>query len=276
LEATAAAGSRAAKNGDESLMFNQRFPAAAAIAIVSCWLCAPRAFARDIARNATATSADPILTAQLDVPERSLVDTKGRPKAVRLYFHAVRELRRGKAAGAEKQALRAVGMDAGFADADALAATAALAQRQFSRAALEATNAAHIDAQDEKAWVILATADNYLGRYADALEALSHVREEDRSMWQVAYQWARAEAGENDAAQTLDWANCAALTAPAGFAPLHLLRASALLAAGEHALAGDELEIYLRLIGKNAPERDALLRQLVRIRALPAYNALRN
>ncbi len=190
------------------------------------------------------------------------------PKAMRFYQRAVRELHGGDAAQAEKDAQRAVRADAKFADAEALAATAALSQGQFERGRAEAEDAVRIDNADEKAWVILATADNHLGNYAEAETALSHVRKQDQATWQVAYQWARAEAGQEHAALALEWANRAALTAPPDFAPLHLLRASALLAAGQNAQAAGELEIYLQLRGANAPEREAISRELNQLRAL--------
>ena len=40
------------------------------------------------------------------------------------------------------------------------------------------------------------------------------------------------------------------------FAPLHLLRASVLLAMGDNARAADELDIYLQLPSVNASQRD--------------------
>jgi hypothetical protein len=260
-----------------------RIKTATAIGIALCCLSAPRALAKHIAQNAKA-SPNPILTSQLDWPESSLFESGIRPEAVRLYAQAAGELRRGQLGEAEKDARRAVEIDATFADAEALAATAALSQRQFARACDEAGNATRIDVNDEKAWVVLATADNYLAEYDDAIDALQHVREEHWTTWQVAYQWSRAEAGLNNAAQTLEWANRAALTAPSGFAPLHLLRASALLAAKRNGQAADELETYLELLSRNAPERNGLIRELARIRSLPQtptgevaeYNALRN
>ncbi len=259
------------------------FKLAAAIAIALCCLCAPRALAKDVGQNTNASS-DPILSAQLDSSENSLIQSGIQSGAVRLYLKAAAELRAGKYPSAEKDALRAVDADAKFADAYALAATAALAERQFARAREEAGSAVRINENDEKAWVILATANNYLAEYDNAIDALHHVREEHRTTWQVAYQWTRAEAGLNNAADTLEWAARAALTAPSGFAPLHLLHASALLAAGRNAQAADELATYLRLLDSDAPQRAALTRELKRIRAstppdtneISEYNALRN
>ncbi|MEO6828652.1 MAG: hypothetical protein ABI164_02505 [Acidobacteriaceae bacterium] len=60
------------------------------------------------------------------------------------------------------------------------------------------------------------------------------------------------------------------------------MRRIALLAAGRSSQCADELEIYLQLLSRNAPERTALIRELQRIRRLPAtgqdgeYNALAN
>jgi hypothetical protein len=229
-------------------------------------------------------------THNVEIPDLLLSEAGIRPQAVRMYRQAVRELHSRDIAAAEKDARRAVSLDAKFADADALAATAALAERQFTRARTEASDAVHIDVNDEKAWVILATADNYLGKYADAVDALSHVRQKDQTTWQVAYQWARAEAGQDNTTKTLEWVNRAALTAPPGFAPLHLLRASAMEATNQFSQAARELEIYLQLSGENAPERQELTRELYRLRELaqeegtsmpgaegmPAYNALAN
>ena len=190
------------------------------------------------------------------------------PRAMQFYDRAVRELHQGHAVPSEKDALRALQIDKHFADAAALAATAALKQQQFDRARMEATQAAQIDSADEKAWVILATADNYLGKYSDAADALGHVQPQDQGTWQVAYQWARAEAGQQHLQQCLDWTNRAALSAPPNFAPLHLLRASVLLAMGDTARAADQLEIYLQLPSVNPSQRDLLTQELHRLRKL--------
>ncbi|MHB8301418.1 MAG: hypothetical protein ACYDC6_01080 [Acidobacteriaceae bacterium] len=207
------------------------------------------------------------------------------------YRQAVLELHRGDATRAARDAQRAIHLDKKFADAYALAATAALTERNFPLARAQAMQAVQIDGRDGKAWVVAATADNYLGQYAAAAAALGHVRPQDRSTWQVAYQWARAEAGQQNSQQALEWSNRAALTAPAEFAPLHLLRASVLLAVDQYARSADELETYLHLIGNNAPRRDELLQELQRLRGLaqanppvpaaptapaPEYNALAN
>ena len=255
-----------------------RFRMVAAVAIGMCFLCAPHALGQPAESTA---SGDPVLTAQLDLPDTSMMESGIAPAAMVFYRKAVEELHQGKSVAAEKDACRAAQTDEKFADADALAATAALAQRRFARALTEANAAVQIDPKDEKAWVILATADNYLAQYGDALDALRHVAAEHWTTWQVAYQWARAETGLDDGAQTLDWANRAALTAPSSFAPLHLLRASALLAVGDNAQSADELEVYLQLLNQRAPERAELTRELKHIRALPAqvavvHNALEN
>jgi hypothetical protein len=238
--------------------------AALAAPVIAFCLCGQAAIAQGPgAKDAGMPAA---LLANSSISAAALSESGIRPKAMRLYQRAVRELHGGDAARAEKDALRAVGDDAKFADAEALAATAALSQRQFERGRVDAEDAVRMDKADEKAWVILATADNHLGHYADAEIALSHVRQQDQATWQVAYQWARAEAGQGRAQQTLDWANRAALTAPLDFAPLHLLRASAFLAASQYPQAANELEVYLQLLEPNAPERAPLTRELQQLR----------
>lgn len=248
-----------------------------AIAIGLCCLCAPGTLAQHPVekkpKQVAIERSNGIFADQAAPAEGRMTEQGIKPKAMRMYRRAVGELHRGQAASAEKDARRAVQQDAKFADADALAATAALAQRQFSRARAEAGDAARINANDEKAWVVLATADNYLAKYTDAVDALSHVRRQNWATWQVAYQRARAEAGLNNAAQALDWANRAALTAPSGLAPLHLLRASALLVANDYSASADELEIYLQLLNPNTPEREELTHELHRLRNMPNSTA---
>jgi tetratricopeptide (TPR) repeat protein len=202
----------------------------------------------------------------------SLAESGIQPNALEIYGRAVRELHQGHAVLAETDATRALQRDPKFADAAALAATASLMQEQFARASTEATHAIQINAQDEKAYVILATAQNYLGNYSAAADALRHVSPQDQT-WQVAYQWARAEAGLQHLPQCLDWLNRAALSAPVSFGPLHLLRASALLAMGDNARAADELDIYLQFPSINAAQRDMLTQELHRLRALPPPNS---
>jgi len=203
----------------------------------------------------------------------SLTESGIQPDALRIYDQAAHELHQGHAVIAEADATRALQRDPKFADAAALAATAALMQEQFARASTEATQAIRINADDEKAYVILATAQNYLGHYSAAADALRHVRPHEQQTWQVAYQWARAEAGMQHLPQCLEWLNRAALSAPVNFAPLHLLRASALLAMGDNAHAADELDTYLQFPSVNTAQRDLLTQELHRLRALPPSNS---
>jgi tetratricopeptide (TPR) repeat protein len=231
------------------------FKLSIAIAVAAGCMAVPIALAQD----ATApTHAD------------SLIESGIQPDALLIYDRAVRELHQGHAVVAEADANRALQRDSKFADAAALAATAALMQQQFARAAAEAHRAIQINAADEKAYVILATAQNYLGNYSAAADALRHIPPQEQQAWQVAYQWARAEAGLQQLPQCLEWLNRAALSAPVNFAPLHLLRASALLATGENARAADELEIYLQFPSVNPAQRDLLTQELRRLRALPS------
>lgn len=203
----------------------------------------------------------------------NLTESGIQPDALQMYQRAVYALHQGHAVIAETEANRALQRDPKFADAAALAATAALMQEQFARAATEATHAIQINAADEKAYVILATAQNYLGHYSAAADALRHVRPQEQQTWQVAYQWARAEAGLQHLQECLEWLNRAALSAPVNFAPLHLLRASALLAMGDNARAADELEVYLQFPSVNSAQRDLLTQELHRLRQLPPSSA---
>ncbi|MGA9958079.1 MAG: hypothetical protein WBQ06_07330, partial [Acidobacteriaceae bacterium] len=102
----------------------------------------------------------------------SLTESGIQPDALQMYDRAVHELHQGHAVLAETDANRALQKDPKFADAAALAATASLMQQQFLRASAEATQAIHINPADEKAYVILATAQNYLGDYSAAADAL--------------------------------------------------------------------------------------------------------
>ncbi|MES2222385.1 MAG: hypothetical protein V4587_15640 [Acidobacteriota bacterium] len=233
----------------------------------------PAAVAQNIAgdRNAGTPSQDDTTAS---VHADNLIESGIRPDALQSYLRAARELHQGHAVVAEQEANRALQQDATFADAAALAATAALVQQQFARAASEAAGAIRINAADEKAYVILATAQNYLGDYSAAADALRHVRPQEQQTWQVAYQWARAEAGLQHLPECLEWLNRAALSAPANFAPLHLLRASALLASGDKARAADELEVYLQLPSVNEAQRELLTQELRQLRQQPSSSAV--
>ncbi len=249
-----------------------RFKAGIAVAVVIGCLSIPQTPAQSAGSNANAENSSQVAS-PIATHEGNLTESAIQPEALQIYLRAVRELHQGHAAAAEQDAIRAFHIDRKFADASALAATAALVQQQFERAAAEATQAVQINAADEKAYVILATAQNYLGHYSAAAEALRHVRPQEQQTWQVAYQWARAEAGLQDFQKCLEWANRAALSAPPNFAPLHLLRASLLLTLGENARAADELEIYLQLPSVNASQRDLLTQEMHRLRTLPQSSA---
>lgn len=242
-------------------------PLKLSIAVALGCLSIPLTVAQQNAPNANAFSKS-----DAAIPPKTVHQAESgiQPEALQIYDRAVRELHHGHAVLAEADANRALQQDANFADAAALASTAALMQEQFARAATEATQAIRINAADEKAYVILATAQNYLGNYPAAAEALRHVRPQEQQTWQVAYQWARAEAGQQHLQECLEWLNRAALSAPVNFAPLHLLRASALLATGDNARAADELDIYLQFPSVNPAQRDGLTQELHRLRQLPS------
>lgn len=189
-------------------------------------------------------------------------------KARAAYARGVQALLAGKYAEAEHAARQAIGQDKNFSDAYALAATAELSQRKYAQAQTMAQQAVSTDAISVKARVILATADNYLGEYDAAAAALEPVQDFASGWWQAAYQRARAEAGMEHAEAALEWSNRAALLAPAGFAPLHLLHASALAAAAHYAQAAGELAAYLQIEGAQAPQRAMLEEQLARLQQL--------
>ena len=158
----------------------------------------------------TPTNASPDNSSPLPIPQlkrrsaSDLASTVGQetsPKALQFYRQAMHELHQGETSAAAKHSQQASRIDENFADAYALAATVSLVQRNYTLARTQAVRAAAIDPRDEKAWVIGATADNYLGMYADAIIALSHIPEQDSGTWQVAYQRARAEAGQQNAQQ---------------------------------------------------------------------------
>jgi len=248
------------------------FKLSIAVAVTFGCLSIPIASAQSVGSNANAEIASQF-DASTPNNADNMTESGIQSDATQMYERAVRELHQGHAVPAEKDANHALQMDPKFADAAALAATAALKQQQFQRAAAEATQAIQINAADENAYVVLATAQNYLGHYFDAADALRHVRPQDQQTWQVAYQWARAEAGLQHLQECLEWLNRAALSAPVNFAPLHLLRASALLAIGDNARAADELDIYLQSPSVNPSQRDLLTQELHRLRQLPPMNS---
>lgn len=248
------------------------FKLSIAVALAFGCLSIPIALAQGAGANVNAAPSSQF-DASIPTTADNLTESDIGPDALQIYERAVHELHQGHAVIAEADANRAMQQDPKFADAAALAATAALMQQQFQRAAAEATQAIHINATDEKAYVILATAQNYLGDYSAAADALRHVRPQEQQTWQVAYQWARAEAGLQHLPECLQWLNRAALSAPVNFAPLHLLRASALLAMGDNARAADELEVYLQFPSVNASQRELFTQELHRLRQLPQSSA---
>lgn len=210
-----------------------------------------------------------------DTTVASIAQLTAPKKANMLYLQGVRALQAGRADEAARDAEQSIQAGARFSDVYALAATAELSQRGFVQAQSAARAAIHADSSSIKAYVVLATADNYLGQYADAVTALAPVQGASGQWWQISYQQARAEAGLENAQAALEWSNRAALQAPAEFAPLHLLHASALASVAQYAQAAEELEIYLQLEGDQAPQHAALQRELEQLRQLatrPAQN----
>ncbi len=219
------------------------------------------------AAQAAANVPAPILTLQLP-PLQGEGSPRTNAGAAAAFQRGVRALHRGKGARAEHEARRALRLNPDFAEAWSLAATASLAQRNFGKAAQQAATAARLSPADATPWILLATAENHRGQYADAEGALEHVQFNGDEPWQADFQEARAAAGMGRGAEVLTWTDRAALAAPASFAPLHLLRASALAARGQYQIASDELEQYLRLAGTRDPQQSALRAEVTRLRGL--------
>jgi hypothetical protein len=234
----------------------------------SLWFCLILVLAaRPVCAQTAAEEMVPVLTLQLPTlaPGQRLT---GNAKASAAYLRATQDLTRRKIARAAHEAGQAVRWAPESAPAWTLAATVSLAEYRFDRAAVQAAAAGRLAPQMIPAWIVLATAENYRDHYAAALAALSHVSFSGEEPWQADYQRARAAAGLEQGAAVLLWSNRAALSAPAGFAPLHLLRASALANTGQYRAASEELAAYLRLIRNRSVEAAGLRRELKRLQAL--------
>lgn len=224
--------------------------------------------ARNTFAQSATTAPAPVLTLQLAPP----APPEGRPavsaKAATAYRRGVAALHKGKNAHAERDARRALRLAPSFAEAWALAATASLAQRDFKSATQQAATAVRLAPGMEAAWILLATAENHRGQYAEAMRALQHLPFTGNDPWQADYQRARAAAGLREGPAVLAYTNRAALAAPQAFAPLHLLRASAMADQGEYKNAAEELTLYIQLAGDRSPDHAALQQEVARLRAL--------
>jgi hypothetical protein len=210
----------------------------------------------------------PVLTMQLPLAAAPEDTPPFNKRAAALYRRGADALRKGKNACAERDAQHAARLAPGFADAWALAATASLARRDFGAAEQQAATAVRLDPGMQTGWILLATARNHSGQYAAAQRALDHVEFAGEEPWQADYQRARAAAGLGEGPEVLAFSNRAALTAPAGFAPLHLLRASALAGQKQYRDAAEELALYLGLTGARSPEHAVLQQEAAQLQAM--------
>ena len=182
-------------------------------------------------------------------------------KALRHFDKAKSFDQHSRLAEADAEAQKAIVIDPDFAAAHLLRASVQVKEHSFLAAISSVAEARRIEPDTQWSGVVLASAYNGLHRYAEAGDALEHLKGDEASSWQAAYERARSAIGLRDISAALRWSEAALSGAPADFADRLLVRANSLVLAGRWRDAASQLEAYLKTKG-SAQRRPQVLAAL--------------
>lgn len=119
-------------------------------------------------------------------------------------------------------------------------------RRDENEAALEYLDrAAKIDPYFSLTYLGLGALFNRTSHYADAERALERAATLDPASWQAYFEMAKTMVGKGEYSRAVTYADRARALAPADFAPIHLVRANALMALKDFREAATELQAYV-------------------------------
>jgi tetratricopeptide (TPR) repeat protein len=120
-----------------------------------------------------------------------------------------------------------------------------LSENKLENATRKAEQAVKSDVGYGMGYIVLASVYNSLQRYDDAVGTLERGLPLVPNSWQAHFEMSKALLGKGDYQRSLASADRAQQMVPSGYAPLHLLRAHALLGLKSYTEAIAELEKYL-------------------------------
>ena len=178
---------------------------------------------------------DSVSVAQLKVPE----------KARDAYNKAQKDMSKEKLDDARRHIEEALQIAPGFSDALVLRGVLKLDSNDGTGAVADLEQAVQSDPNNAMAFLALGSAYNLQSRFQDALRVLDHGVGLSPRSWQGYFELGKAFLGQSDYAAALRQLNKAEELAPKAYAPVHLVKAHALLGMKDYQEAISELEAYL-------------------------------
>ncbi|HYX71095.1 MAG TPA: tetratricopeptide repeat protein [Terriglobales bacterium] len=166
-------------------------------------------------------------------------------KARDIYHKAERALDKQKYDEAEKQVNKALELFPAYADALTLRALLRLDAGRTPEALDDLQKAIHADASYALAYVVMGAAQNQTSKFDDAVRTLQRGISLNPASWQAYFEMGKAFVGKGDFPTAIRNLDQAQQMAPATYAPLHLVKAHALLGMKNYTDAMAELEKYL-------------------------------
>jgi len=194
---------------------------------------------------------DSVSVAQLKIPE----------KARDAYNKARKDVDKGKLDDARRHIEEALQVAPEFSDALTLRGILKLDGNDASGAIADLEKAVQSDPNNSMAFLALGSAYNQQSRFQDALRVLDHGVGLSPRSWQGYFELGKAFLGQSDYDAALRQLNKAGDLGPKEYAPIHLVKAHALLGLKNYPEAISELEAYLEKDpkGPNSDEARAVL-----------------
>lgn len=169
------------------------------------------------------------------------------PGKARDAFHkAQRAMDKQKYAQAEKDVDKALQIFPAYADALTLRALLRMDGDRLPEAIEDLQNAIHDDPNYSLAYIVMGAAFNQTSRFDDAIRVLQRGMALNPASWQAYFEMGKSFVGKGDFAAGIRNLDRAEQMAPQNYAPLHLVKAHALLGMKSYTDAIAELEIYLQ------------------------------
>ena len=166
-------------------------------------------------------------------------------KAREAFQKAQKALEKEKLADAEKQVNKALEIFPTYADALTLRALLHMDAGRSSQALDDLQNAIHNDPRYSLAYIVMGAVFNQNANFDDAVRTLQRGISLNPSSWQAYFELGKAFVGKGDFPIAIRNLDRALQMAPDAYAPLHLVKAHALLGLKSYTDAMTELEKYL-------------------------------
>jgi len=191
-------------------------------------------------------------------------------KARDLLKKAQAAANKNKPEDVNKYLTRALEIYPQFAEALTFRGILKLDANQVPAAIEDLEKAVHYDAGAPMSYLVLGAAYNLAERFDDALRMSDHGVALMPSAWQGYFEMAKSYVGKADYPRAIQQIDKAISFAPKDFAPVHLVKAHALLALKNYSEAMGELQAFLERAPKNDPNTAQAMAMLDQAKAFTA------